>query len=135
MATRGSSKALSIQQEDWVARQYYGTRSASSGAADNDQGDVRTLTDLIECKVTGSPGKPAKSSLVKTFEKIAEEAYSEGREPVVALRFYMPESILAGPTGWVDLTVRRTKEDALIRSQAQAFNAVYPEPRGVNGRA
>lgn len=121
MATRGSSKALSVEQENWIAGLYGGRRSVSSGAADNDQGDVRAGHDLIECKVKGGPGRPAKSALVTTFEKIAEEAYSEGREPVLALRFYMPESFLADHQGWVDLVVRRAGEDALIRGYADRY--------------
>lgn len=116
MAKRGSTKALSVEQENWIAKLYNGVRSASSGGADNDQGDVRTETELIECKVTGGPGRPANATLLKTFEKIAEEAYSEGREPVVALRFYAPDSILSNSKGWVDLTVRRSREDMLGRT-------------------
>lgn len=112
MATRGSSKARSVEHEEWIARKYNGTRSRSSGAADNDQGDVRCGDDLIECKATGGPGDPVKSSLVTTFQKIASEAYSEGRTPVLALRFFMPQTYLADEKGWVDLTVRRSEEDA-----------------------
>jgi hypothetical protein len=121
MATRGSSKALSVEQEDFIATLYGGKRSASSGAADTDQGDVRTPSDLIECKVKGSYGKPTRAALVTTFEKIAEEAYTEGREPVLALRFYMPDSMLADSKGWVDLSVRRTADDAVNAEYAQRY--------------
>jgi hypothetical protein len=112
MAKRGTSKARSVEQEDRIAALYGGVRSASSGAADNDSGDVRSPTDLIECKVTGEPGNPKRPALLKVFEKIAEEAFMEGRSPVVALRFYCPDSILADPKGWVDLSVRLSEEDA-----------------------
>ena len=97
-----------------MARTYNGRRSASSGGADNDQGDVRTPTLLLEAKVTGTPGKPLKPlpKFVQEFEKIAEEAFSEGRTPVLALRFFAPNSILANKQGWVDLAVRRVEDDA-----------------------
>lgn len=111
MAKRGSSKDLSEQHETFVAKRYSGTRSKSSGGADNDQGDVRTEGFLIECKMTGKPGKPARSKLVQQFEKIAEEAWSEGKEPMLALRWYDPDSILADSFGWIDLIVRRVADD------------------------
>ena len=96
-----------------MARTYGGRRSASSGAADNDQGDVRTPTLLIEAKVTGGPGqiKPL-PKFVREFEKITEEAWSEGREPVLALRYFAPDSILSDTRGWIDLAVRRVIDDA-----------------------
>lgn len=108
MARRGSTKALSVMQEDRIAALYEGRRSASSGAADNDQGDVRCPKVLIECKMT--MGKPP--AWLKDFEKVTEEAYSEGRDPMMAFRFYKPESILADQNGYVDLVVRRALDDA-----------------------
>jgi hypothetical protein len=112
MAVRGSTKAHSVTQEEFIADAYDGKRSASSGAADNDQGDVRAARQLFECKVTGGPGKPKTSKLLQDMEKVAEEAWSEGREPVVALRFFNPESKLANSDGWVDLTVRLMSDDS-----------------------
>lgn len=114
MAKRGTSKRKSVDHEDFLARTYGGKRSASSGAADNDQGDVRTSTLLVEAKVTGGPGQKLKPlpKFVQEFEKIAEEAWSEGREPVLALRYFYPESILADTHGWIDLAVRRVIDDA-----------------------
>lgn len=96
-----------------MAKLYNGTVSPSSGAADADQGDVRTETELIECKLTGSFLKPAKSISVKLedLEKIADEAWSEGRDPVMALCIYNPDSVLADGNGYVDLTLRLTKDD------------------------
>lgn len=104
-----------------MAALYEGVRSESSGAADNDQGDVRTVTQLIECKYTGSlerdnryitQGKePPRSKLLKDMEKLALEAWSEGRETVLAYREWAPESKLAGSDGWVDFTVRLQHED------------------------
>lgn len=112
MATRGSTKARSVEQEDNIARLYGGKRSASSGAADNDQGDVRSPSSLFECKMTGGPGRPIKTSkLVKDMEKVAKEAWSEDREPVIALRFFDPDSCLSDRDGWIDLTVRLTSDD------------------------
>jgi hypothetical protein len=112
VAKKGTTKALSVEQEDFIARHYRGKRSASSGAADNDQGDVRCPTQLIECKMTGAPGKtPKKAKLVREFEKIADEAWSEGRTPMMALRYFDPDSTLASRDGWVDLAVRLVRDD------------------------
>jgi hypothetical protein len=116
MASRGSTKALSVAQENHIADVYEGVRSPSSGGADNDQGDVRTPSLLIECKLTGGPGRPSygedhRPHLSRVMEKVAEEAWTEDREPVVCLRFFDPLSKLANTEGWVDLTVRLTHED------------------------
>ncbi len=113
MAKRGSTKYLSVQHEDTVARVYKGKRSASSGGAETDQGDVRSKTRLIECKMTGGPGKTKSLPVfVQHFQKITEEAWSEGRTPVLALRYYDPDSILADREGWIDLVVKRMVDDA-----------------------
>lgn len=49
--------------------------------------------------------------LLGEFEKIAKEAYAEGRTPALALRWYAPDSILADVDGWVDLMVRTVGDD------------------------
>lgn len=117
MAKRGSKKALSVEHEKFVAKAYGGRRSPSSGAADHDQGDVRAAADgtLLECKYKGSPAEPLKSkpSLLTIMEKVADEAWAEGKEPAVALRYFWPDSPLANRDGWVDLTVRITNDDAV----------------------
>lgn len=115
MAKRGSTKALSVEHEEFVAGLYSGKRSKSSGAADHDQGDVRGYEDLIECK--GRFGErasetPVRSTLVKQMEKIADEAWSEAKDPAIALRFYMPDSPLSDGKGYVDLIVRLAHDDA-----------------------
>ena len=127
MAKRGSTKRASVEHEEHIARLYDGIRSPSSGGADNDSGDVRTVGDLIECKTTGQPGKVCnrhtvqdcpdclRTKLIRDFEKVAEEAYAEGRSPVVALRFYVPDSILADPRGYIYLSVRLSEDDAAMR--------------------
>ncbi len=117
MAERGSKKALSVEHEEFVARQYKGKRSVSSGGAGHDQGDVRLTDTLMECKGkfgerTGA--KPVRSTLVTQMEKIWDEAASESREPAIALRFYIPESPLA-VDGYVDLSVRLLRDDASLR--------------------
>lgn len=120
MARRGSSKARSVEQEDWVARLYHGKRSPSSGAADTDAGDVRTPLSLIECKTTGYPGKEPKPQVprfIRWLEKVVKEAYEEGRSGALALRYYDPDSILATPDGWVDVVVRPIPDD-VIREEA-----------------
>lgn len=117
MAKRGSTKWLSVRQEEAIAYRYQGTLSVSSGGAVTDQGDVRTKYQLIECKTTGTFDKPAKSISLKLadLEKIADEAWSESREPVMALRIYAPDSLLADNDGNVDLIVRLLSDD--IRSR------------------
>lgn len=115
MAKRGTSKYKSVQQEQYIALIYGGKQSPSSGAADNDQGDVRTPTTLIECKVTGGPGKggPRSPRMVRWLEKVSLEAWEEGRDPALALRFYDPESALADRDGWIDLVVRLASDDSV----------------------
>lgn len=127
MAPRGSKKQLAVEQEDYVARKYGGRRSASSGAQIHDQGDVRTEHNLFECKGqfgerTGQ--KPVRSVLVSQFEKIADEAYAESRIPGVALRFYLPNSPLANPYGFVDLLVRLMDDDQCLEERANVMEVV-----------
>lgn len=108
MAKKGSVKYFSVQHEDHIAKLFHGERSPSSGAAEHDGGDVRSDYILIECKMTGNPGAAASKPLpkfVREFEKIAKEAWEEGRTPMLALRYWSPDSVLAGPNGWVDLTL------------------------------
>lgn len=116
MATWGGDKALSNAHEDFVAALYGGRRSASSGAADTDAGDVRVRgqNTLFECKRRGSTAKPLSSTpgIVTQMEKINDEAAAEGYEPALALRFYLPDSILADRSGWVDIVCRLAHDDA-----------------------
>lgn len=110
---RGTRKAYSISHEDAIARAYGGNRSPSSGASITDGGDVRLSDTLVECKYSGSPGEPMKSKpgLVSKMEKIADEAWEEGKQPALALRYYLPDSPLSNHEGWVDLIVRRLADD------------------------
>jgi hypothetical protein len=66
--------------------------------------------------MTGGPGEKPKPlpKFVQHLEKVAEEAYLEGREPVVALRYFAPTSILANPQGWIDVAVRPAQSDAEV---------------------
>ncbi len=116
VSRRGSVKALSDEHEKYIERLYAGVQSPSSGAAITDAGDVRVKASglLIECKLTGTPGVLPKSKpkIVKEFEKIAQEAWAEGRDPVLCLRYYDPESPLANRKGWIDLSVKLTTDDA-----------------------
>jgi hypothetical protein len=127
VAKKGSKKALSVGQEEYIARIYKGKRSASSGAAVTDAGDVRTEWELFECKLSGAPGKVCDEhgaidcekcmrvpTLVQQMEKVWDEAQEIGRDPVVALRYYAPHSRLANNDGWVDLTVRLTADDVVL---------------------
>jgi hypothetical protein len=114
MAKRGTKKWFSVNQEDYIARLFSGRRSASSGAAVTDAGDVRCPVLLIECKtVVPNPTKPKRPGWLKQFEKVAEEAWAEGREPMMAFRFYDSDSILSDSDGIIDLTVRIAKDDAM----------------------
>lgn len=97
-----------------MARQYEGKRSPSSGGSPTDKGDVRVATSktIFECKATGEPGGKSKyTTIIRHMEKMADEAYAEGKDPALALRYFCPESPLAGYDGWVDLTVRLTEQD------------------------
>ena len=113
LAKRGSTKWLSVRQEDEIARRFAGKRSLSSGGSVTDQGDVRTAKLLIECKHRGTFDKPARSVSIKLddFEKIADEAWSEGRQPVMALRIYCPDSVLSDEDGNVDIIARLIDDD------------------------
>lgn len=114
MAKRGTVKRESIDHEDWVAHTYYGVRIDNSGAIPGKEGDVRTPTQLIECKCTGRPAQPLKKKpvLLRLFEKIADEAYMDSRYPMMALRYYWPDSPLANRDGYVDLIVKRVEDDS-----------------------
>lgn len=118
MAARGSRKRLSVDHEEAIARAYAGKRSPSSGGAAHDYGDVRCPDKLIECKATMQTAKP---KVLKEFEKIAVEAFAEGREPALALRYYEPTSILADVDGWVDLIVRRVADDRCMYDELNEF--------------
>lgn len=110
-----TKRELATQHEEWIADQYSGRRSRSSGASDVDKGDVHVKSSqtMFECKLTGEPGGDSKrTTLLKHMEKIADEAWAEGKEPAIALRLFSPESTLADVNGWVDLTVRLANDDA-----------------------
>jgi len=123
MARRGSTKWLSVRQEDHVATVYHGTRSASSGAAATDPGDVRNRTTLFECKHRGTFDKPARSISIKLddLEKILDEAYSLNKEPVLALCIYAPDSVLSDADGNVHLVTRLMKNDVLRELEVGAI--------------
>lgn len=111
-----NKRQLAKKHEEAMAALYDGVRSPTSGASPVDKGDVRIKDDrtLMECKLAGSVDKPKRTKIVKDMEKIAIEAYEEGRDPALALRYYDPDSRLANKsTGYVDLIVRLAKDDAL----------------------
>lgn len=112
---------MSLAQEEMIANLYFGKRSPSSGAAVGDQGDVRTDDDLIECKHAGTYEKPAKSISLKVsdIEKIADEAFSEGRQWAMALRVYNPDSPAADKAGFIDMIVRPIEDDLLRESMLE----------------
>jgi Holliday junction resolvase len=102
MANRGTVKALSVDHENYIAQVFDGRRSPSSGASVTDPGDVKTEKYLIECKMTKAETKPV---YLQQFEKIAQEAWEHSKEPMLALRFYQPDSPLADRNGWIDLVM------------------------------
>jgi hypothetical protein len=122
LAKRGSTKWFSERQEEKVARVYGGDRSPSSGAAVTDAGDVRMrhLGNLCECKHRGTFDKPAKSITLKLedLEKIADEAWAEGLEPMMVLSIYAPDSVLADKDGEVHCAVRLMLDDWKGRTHA-----------------
>jgi len=63
--------------------------------------------------MTGGPGETPKKLpvFIQQLEKVAVEARDIGREPALALRYYAPDSILAGPDGWLDVIVRPVDAD------------------------
>jgi hypothetical protein len=63
--------------------------------------------------MTGGPGeKPIRLPVfIQQLEKVTEEAYAEGREPALALRYFAPQSILSSPEGWIDVVVRPVAYD------------------------
>lgn len=112
MATRGSKKFRSVEQEDFIAKKVSGRRSPSSGASDKEDGDVENEVFLIECKTTGEFDKPAKSISIKLedLEKIRDEAMVAGKVPVMALRIHNPESPLADANGNIDIMANLLKD-------------------------
>jgi hypothetical protein len=110
-----NKKDVSRLHERTVASYYGGVPSRSSGASDTDKGDVRVKSSrtIFECKATGAPGGESKyTTVIRQLEKVADEAWSEGKSPALALRYFCPDSPLASVDGWLDLTVRLTKDDA-----------------------
>jgi hypothetical protein len=63
--------------------------------------------------MTGGPGETPKPLpvFIRQLEKVTEEAYAEGREAALALRYFAPQSILSNPEGWVDVIVRPVAYD------------------------
>lgn len=136
MAVAGTKKALSKEHEDYIAERYTGRRSPSSGASVTDLGDVRSDTFLIECK--GQFGerlgnKPVRATLLKHFEKVADEAIQGDRIPAVALRFYKPESALADNHGYIDLIVKLVNDDLFQLHREFADGTIMGMEAKVNG--
>jgi hypothetical protein len=131
MARQGTAKFYSVQQEDYMAKLFDGKRSASSGAAEHDAGDVRCEYLLIECKV--KMPKPTavsqpKPQFIRQLETVAKEAYETGKDPALALRFFDSSSPLAGPDGWIDVVVVPAnvlvdREEEYVKVRSQEFQA------------
>jgi hypothetical protein len=133
---KATTKGRSLEQEDFIAKQYGGKRSPSSGGAATDRGDVRARNQLIECKYIGFRNDaPAKSFSIKVedLEKIADEAWHEGREPVMAIRIRHPDSPLANHTGYIDITIRLTRDDVYRNDiiESQQSERAYREGGGI----
>lgn len=78
-----TNKELSVAQENFLADVLEGRRTRASGASKHDQGDVITLNEVIEAKVTRNGSISVDKA---TWEKIRNEAHT-GRKPLMALRF------------------------------------------------
>lgn len=108
-----NGRQLAKLHEEWIANQYGGNRSRTSGASPVDKGDVSTDTHLYECKLRGVPGGPSmRTTHMKWMEKVADEAWADGKQPALCLRYYCPESPLAAHDGWVDFTLKLTRDDS-----------------------
>lgn len=101
------------EHEKWIAKLYGGERTPRSGGGSTQKGDVQIETDkeLVECKFTGPREKQSRPRLISQMEKVANEAYEEGKDPAIALRYFDPTSTLARD-GYVDLVVRLARDDA-----------------------
>lgn len=97
-------KKLSTEHEKYIAKICKGKRTRNSGALITEKGDVLSADYLIDCKMTGEPGKPAKSISVKIkdWEKIWQEALEVNKLPALALRIYNPDSPNANHNGYID---------------------------------
>lgn len=93
-----TNKQMSVEHEDFIAKQFYGRREPASGASITAPGDVFIYGDrtydtpysqsvLVECKVSES-GTVSISR--KGIEKIREEAATRGCRPMIALRLRDP---------------------------------------------
>jgi hypothetical protein len=113
-----STRGLAIEQEDFIANKYGGRRSPSSGANSFDRGDVSyevfTATEhsdgfmtkfLAECKVTEAQSFYLKRAV---WEKIAQEALEQGRQPSMFIRFRSDDG------KHLDLVVREVNDDLEI---------------------
>lgn len=100
--------------ERFIERVYGGQRTKGSGSTVAHKGDVRisTASELVECKLQGNPESPRRTRLVKQLEKVANEAYEEGLDPVLAWRIFDPSSELANLDGYVDVAIRLVRDDA-----------------------
>jgi hypothetical protein len=99
------------RHENHIAKLYGGKRTKGSGSGVKQKGDVRITSqgDLVECKARDTRG--ITPGIVSQLEKVAREAYEEGLDPALALRYYLPDSILADSDGYVDMMVRLVRDD------------------------
>ena len=100
--------------EKWFAKLFGGTRTKGSGNTVGHKGDVKIATDreLVECKAQEPTETPRRPRIVKELEKVANEAYEEGLDPVLAHRYFCPSSPLARVDGYVDVVIRLARDDA-----------------------
>lgn len=130
MALRGSYKWFSRRGEDRLARAYGGRVDPSSGAGIRTKGDVKQAREtrlvledqVFESKHRGTYEKPAKSCSLslRDFEKLADIAYSESREPVFHIALCNPDSPLANDDGEIDFVIRLLPDD--VRREQQISN-------------
>jgi hypothetical protein len=78
---------MSIEHEEYIAKELGGKRERASGASITAPGDVITPEYLVECKVSESGSVSLNR---KQWQKIREEAALRGRRPMGALRLRDP---------------------------------------------
>lgn len=74
---------IADRHEKAIAMALMGRRVTGSGSQWHSKGDVVTDTELVECKATRTKSY---SVGVERWTKIADEAATIGREPVMAVR-------------------------------------------------
>lgn len=85
---------VSRAQEERTAKRHGGRRQSGSGNQPLRRGDVRTDTELIECKIRVKSGAKSITIQRDTLDKVFVEAWSTGVEPAVLFDLGRPYVII-----------------------------------------